>query len=145
LDSTALILGIIGLGAVWLWSNAKVQAAAINSSLLTPQGLNALGNVVGASSNGLANVLSAITYSPTGSNTGGGPLAGQYGGPVQPGDTSFGGFNSNLLGIPSLTDPTTGMTAGGPDGGDTGAPFGSGFTSSDLGIPPLNDGSGTGN
>jgi hypothetical protein len=140
--STAVIIGICGLAAVWLWSNAKVQAAAIGSNLLSPAGLSALGNTIGASTQGVASILAAAN-APTGSNTGSGPLSGQSGGPVQPGDTSYGGFNSNLLGIPSLSDPTTGMTAGGPDGGDT--TFASGFSASSLGLGSLSTGDDTGN
>lgn len=131
-----VVLGIIALAAVWLWSSAQVSTAALNNNLLSPNGLTAAGNVIGASTNGIASLIAAIN-APTGSNTGGGPYGGQGAGSGNPSVFTPSADFSNLTGTPSLTMP------GGPDGGDTAATtFGAGFTNSDLGIGNLNgDGS----
>jgi hypothetical protein len=131
-----IVLGIIALAAVWLWSSAQVNTAAINANLLTPNGLNALGNTVGSTTNGIASLIAAIG-GPTGSNSGGGPNGGQSSGSGNPSVFTPSFDPSNLTGTPSLTLP------GGPDGGDTASTsFGTGFTSSDLGIGSLSsDGS----
>lgn len=136
MDSSVVIIGIMGLAAVWLWSSAKVNTAAINANLLSPSGLNAAGNAFGNVSNGVASLIAAIG-GPTGSNTGGGPNGGQGAGSGNPSVFTPSADFSNLTGTPSLTLP------GGPDGGDTSSTsFGTGFTSSDLGIGNLNgDGS----
>lgn len=136
MDSTTVVLGIIGLAAVWIWSSAQVNTAAINQSLLSANGLNALGNVVGSTSNGVASLLAAIG-GPTGSNSGVGPLGGQGAGSGNPSVFTPSADFSNLTGTPTLALP------GGPDGSDTaGESFGTGFTASDLGLGSLSqDGS----
>jgi hypothetical protein len=111
MDSTAVILGIMGLAAVWLWSSAKVSTAAINSNLFTPQGLNAAGNAVGAGLTGISSILAAANP-PTGSNYGGGPLSGQGAGSGNPSVFTPTADYTNLLNVPNLNP-------GGPDGGDT--------------------------
>lgn len=136
-----ILVGIMALAAVWIYSNAKVQTAALQSNLLSPQGLAGAGVGVGAASAGLGSLVNslsglfngghgggggytggnAFTDGIAGSNTGGGPLGGQSG--ILGGGSSD--DSGSLIGLGDFgndnNNPGAGfMSPGGSDGGDTG-------------------------
>lgn len=125
-----IAIGILALVAVWVYTNGKVQAAAIASNPLSPSGIAAGGAAAAGLGSLIGNIGSLFkggnSYNSggstvTGSNNSGGPLGGQdwstYNTPQLDGPNpsgSIGALDFGLSNPPVVTIPD-----GGPDGSDT--------------------------